>query len=173
MYRSIRKSHIPPTPPGNPPVNPLGIWTFHFSCGEKSQGPKICSNAPRQGWIRWSNAPPPVHSSSEIRMLFGLKYPFPASSRCHKQEHDVCHVKYRLTNALCGMKHKIEATNQSPHPSGVVVKCPTSSTLRSVKVPPFPGKGECQMPGGWGMCEFRIDRYIISSPDYWIVPCLR
>ena len=25
-------------------------------------GPKIRSNAPRQGWIQWSNAPPPVHS---------------------------------------------------------------------------------------------------------------
>ena len=30
MYQSIRNSHIPPPPPGNPP----GIWTFRFSDGQ-------------------------------------------------------------------------------------------------------------------------------------------
>ena len=41
-----------------------------------------------------------------------------------------------------------------PHPKYVAVR----------QIPPSPGKGEGQMPGvcpgGGGMCEFRIDRYI-------------
>ena len=45
-----------------------------------------------------------------------------------------------------------------PHPKYVAAR----------QIPPSPGKGEGQMPGGGGggeMCELRIDRYILQ--DEW------
>ena len=60
-----------------------------------------------------------------------------------------CFSIWRQTRAVyvqCGTKHKIEATNQIPHPSGVVVNCgPSNSSLpgqgKRVKCPGYaPGE---------------------------------
>ena len=80
---------------------------------------------------------------------------FQRFSKFQKQNGDVCHIKYRLINnyrlkdvcssffiwrqtLLCTMQHRtwVEAPNQIPHPSGVVVKCPTLHMQWSVKLPP-------------------------------------
>ena len=55
--------------------------------------------------------------------------------------------RHAMFLAQCGTKHKIEATNQIPHPSGVVVKCPIPSTLRSVKFPPPRARERVKCPG--------------------------
>ena len=47
----------------------------------------------------------------------------------------------------CGTKHKIEATNQIPHPSGVVIQMPHRKYIAVRQIPTSPGKGEGQMPG--------------------------
>ena len=157
MYWSIWNSQYPRTFE----LSSLGVVKF------PTLGPKICSNAPCQGWIQWSNAPPPVHSSSESPILFGLKYPFPAffqnvtnrnvmsstlniDSPMITEGSGSSFCVWRQTRcfyAQCATKHQIEGTNQIPHPSGVVVKCPTPGTLRSIKFPLSPGKGKGQMPG--------------------------
>ena len=62
---------------------PVSIWSRRKDAALLwIKAPKIRSNAPRQGWIQWSNAPPPVHSPSE-----SLKYPLVQRfSKSHKQE---------------------------------------------------------------------------------------
>ena len=64
---NLKLAH-PPSPPPPPPPPPTTPWAFElFSLVVvkfPTPGPKIRSNAPRQDWIQWSNAPSPVHSSS-------------------------------------------------------------------------------------------------------------
>ena len=43
--------------------------------------------------------------------------------------------RHALLYAQCVTKHKIVEPNQIPHPSGVVIKCPATSTLRAVTFP--------------------------------------
>ena len=52
-------------------------------------------------------------------------------------------------------------TNQIPHPSGIVVKCPTPSTLRSVKSP-LPGQGRGPNARGWGG-DVRVSNWSVHN----------
>ena len=151
-------------------------------------GLKIRSNAPRQGWIQWSNAPPPVRSSSESRILFGLKISVTSVFlKCHKQEHDVFMLNigstmitegsgscFSVALFLCATRHEKNRGNESNSPPLWCCGQTPHQYVAARQIPPSPGKGEGQMPGaggrgggggGRGMCKFRIHRYIIIQHD--------
>ena len=134
--------------------NPQGIWTFQFSCGQKSppqgqnphQGCRLCGQMPH---LR----------KSDIFKWYLISVP--ALFQCQKQKH-MMSVTLNISLQMitegygsffniwrqactsfvcnCATKHKIEAPNQIPHPSGVVVKCPTPGKCEICQIPACPGK---------------------------------
>ena len=160
MYRSIETRTSPPPPP--PPGNPLSIWTFQFSCGQiphprakkpvqmphvkaefSGQMPHLRSTLPPKvgcylGWKSVSSVFPDVTNRNVMSATLNIGSPMITGG---SGSFFSIWRKTRCFYAQCGTKHKFEATNQIPHPSGVVVKCLTQSTLRSVKCPGCGGGG--------------------------------
>ena len=115
MYQSIRNSHIPPP----------GIWTFQFSCGQipnsRAKNPFKCPTSRLNSVVKCPPSGPLfLRKSDVIWAEISVSSVFPDVTNRN--------VMSATLNIQCSTKHKIEATNQIPHPSGVVVKCPTTSS---------------------------------------------